>query len=126
MTSSAGIRENETDSQKGEEMRPKAGHTWTVIWRGGREIHLIQNDAGQWITTGEAKDWRRCTRCRRPFEADPFDSGLCTTCYFYKSGLPVKEFWRLHNEGYYLAPYNIGRRCTKNLNSSFPTQDIQK
>jgi hypothetical protein len=48
-----------------------------------------------------------------PFESDPFDSGLCSICYFYKTGLPVTEFWRLHDEGYFLAPYNIGARCTK-------------
>lgn len=34
-------------------------------------------------------------------------------CYFYGTGLPVDEFWRLHKAGYWLAPYNIGDRVTE-------------
>lgn len=93
--------------------RPRAGHGWTYMRIGARTVDLINNDAGKWITTGHAKDWARCMRCRRPTEACPFDSGLCPICYFYKT-IPVEEFWRLHNQGYYLAPYNIGARCMAN------------
>lgn len=89
--------------------RPRAGHGWTGFFRKGRFIALMTNDKGEWITTGSARGWPRCTRCRRPYEHDPFDSKMCTTCYFYKSGLPIKDFWRLHDEGHPLAPYNIGK-----------------
>jgi hypothetical protein len=97
-------------------MRPRVGHGWTsLLKKNGRTVHLILNYAGRWITTGEAKGWPRCKRCRRPFEASPFNSGLCTTCYFYKTGLSVKDFWRLHKEGYPLAPYNIGEKSSNGL-----------
>lgn len=99
--------------------RPRAGHGWTAMTIGSRTVDLISNDAGKWITTGHAQGWPRCKRCRRPIEASPFNSGLCPICYFYKF-LSVGEFWRLHNEGYYLAPYNIGRRCM--ANNFRPTQ----
>ena len=85
-------------------MRRRAGHAWTFIVNKGKYIPLIQNDEGRWITTGEAKDWRRCPRCRVPFENSPFECGLCSDCYFYKV-IPVSEFWRLHDEKYFLAPY---------------------
>lgn len=35
---------------------------------------------------------------------------MCVTCYFYKSSLSATDFWRLHNEGHPLAPYNIGKK----------------
>jgi hypothetical protein len=92
--------------------RRRAGHASLSFLKNGKFVHLILNDAGRWIPTGAACGWRRCPRCRVPFENDPFDSGLCVTCYFYHSGLDRKEFWRLHKEGYWLAPYNISlRRC---------------
>lgn len=98
--------------------RPRAGHLWTSIsQKNGKHLHLITNDAGFWITTGEAKDWRRCPRCRRPFEADPFSSGLCPICYFYKSNLPLEKFWRLYDEGYYLHPCRAGERSMKHYQS---------
>lgn len=37
--------------------RPRAGHSWTVILLDNKRIDLIQNDAGQWITSGEAKGY---------------------------------------------------------------------
>lgn len=92
--------------------RPRAGHGWTSFFRNGRLIKLIADDDGRLITTGEAKGWPRCKRCRRPTRESPFNSNLCPTCYFYKTGLSHSDFWRLHEEGYYLAPYNIGRRVT--------------
>jgi hypothetical protein len=96
--------------------RKRAGHASTaIIDQKGRMIWLIQRVDGVWITTGEARGWPRCRRCRRPHQQSPFDSELCSTCYFYKA-LPVDEFWRLHNAGYYLAPYNIGKRCMQNTN----------
>ena len=91
--------------------RPRVGHGWSMTRRGSRRIGIFQRDSGEWVTTGEATGWPRCRRCRRPIEASPFESGLCPICYFYKT-IPVDEFWRLHNEGYYLAPYNIGERCS--------------
>lgn len=33
---------------------------------------------------------------------------MCNICYFYKH-ISINEFWRLHEEGYPLAPYNTGR-----------------
>jgi hypothetical protein len=93
--------------------RPRAGNSWCWINHNGRSIHLIQDEAGRWITTGHAKDWPRCNRCRRPHKLSPFDSGLCDICYFY-STISTDEFWRLHNAGYALAPYNIGRACMEN------------
>src|SRR6185369_1030546 len=91
--------------------RPKAGHGWTIRYRKGKQpIHFIFSPVSGWITSGEAQGWRRCPRCRKPFEVDPFESGLCIHCYFYKSSLPVSEFWRIHESGYPYAPYNIGRR----------------
>ena len=96
-------------------MGSRAGHGWTWFTRNGKSVHLIANDAGHWITTGEAQGWARCPRCRRPFEACSIGSkGLCYICYFYKSGMPIDEFWRLHNDGHYLAPYNMGRRSMAN------------
>ena len=44
----------------------------------------------------------------------PFGGTVCSICYFYKTGLSVDDFWRLHDSGCQLAPYNIGRACTKN------------
>lgn len=95
-------------------MRYRAGHAWTGFCsKNNKTVHLLLNDAGIWITTGEAQGWRRCPRCRVPFENDPFDSGLCSMCYFYKSGLSIDDFWRLNKEGYYLAPYVIGSKTMK-------------
>lgn len=82
----------------------------------------MQKADGRWTTTGEACNWPRCLRCRRPVEESPFGSGLCDICYFYKT-ISVEEFWRLHNEDYPLAPYNIGRRCTANLMDRRPLED---
>ncbi|HTG95738.1 MAG TPA: hypothetical protein VL866_24265 [Pyrinomonadaceae bacterium] len=95
--------------------RPRAGHAWTAFKdSSGRFIHLIAKSDGRWITTGEAQGWHRCPRCRKPFDVDPFDSGLCVHCYFYGNDLPSDEFWRIHKSGYPFAPYNIGQRVTKN------------
>lgn len=87
--------------------RPRAGNGWS--WRriGQRNIHLIANDAGEWVPSGVASNWQRCARCRRPHEVSPFRSGVCSTCYYYKI-LPNEEFWM--HEGDYLFPYNIGKR----------------
>lgn len=93
--------------------RPRVGHGTTAFSSGGKLIWLFQDENGIWLTTGHARGWPRCTRCRRPHKSSPFDSGLCSTCYFYKTGLPADEFWRLHKTGYYLAPYNIGDRCMR-------------
>jgi hypothetical protein len=96
--------------------RPRAGHCWTGIRRkNGAFLALIQDWSGRWLTTGEAAAWPRCPRCRRPTNDRPFDSPLCSICYFYKSGLPVDEFWRIHDTGYPKAPYNIGRACTNQM-----------
>lgn len=90
--------------------RPRAGHAWSRMFRGNRSIHILFGEVSGWITSGQAQGWRRCSRCRKPIEASPFESELCVHCYFYRSGLPVDEFWRIHETGYPLAPYNIGRR----------------
>lgn len=95
-------------------MRPRAGHAWSAMRIGPKQrtVWIMTNDDGKWITTGHARGWPRCTRCRKPIEASPFNSGLCPICYFYKR-ISVDEFWRLHKTGYYLAPYNIGKRCQR-------------
>ena len=96
--------------------RPRAGHSWSWMLVGPtkRDVPIMTNDAGKWITTGHAQGWPRCNRCRKPMEAAPFDSGMCPICYFYKSGrITVDGFWRLHNAGYWLAPYNIGARTSR-------------
>jgi hypothetical protein len=75
-------------------------------------IHFLFGEVSGWITTGKAQGWRRCPRCRKPIEASPFDSDLCVHCYFYGSGMRAEDFWRIHDEGYLLAPYNIGQRAS--------------
>lgn len=92
--------------------RPRAGHAWSSKKVGNRWVAILFGEVSGWITTGEAQGWRRCPRCRQPIEASPFDSDLCVSCYFYRTGLPVKDFWRIHSEGYPLAPYNIGNRIS--------------
>lgn len=89
--------------------RPRAGHGWTAFYRKGQMIWLMGRWDGTWALTSEAINWPRCVRCRGPHEQSPFNSGMCSTCYFYKY-IDVKDFWRLHNAGFELAPYNIGRR----------------
>jgi hypothetical protein len=93
-------------------MRPRAGNAWTAVFRNGRLIPLIFSDSGKWITTGEAKGWRRCSRCRKPYELDPFESGVCSTCYFHKM-IPAGTFWSYDKHP--LFPYNIGDRFRESL-----------
>jgi hypothetical protein len=94
--------------------RPRAGHGFTgFIRENGEMLHLISDWSGRWLTTGEAAKWPRCPRCRRPTNDEPFGSPLCAICYFYRNGLPVDEFWRIHNSGYPRAPYNIGKASHK-------------
>lgn len=92
--------------------RPRAGHGHTYFWRKGHMRDVIF-DGEQMVPTYAAHAWARCSRCRRPEKWMPFDMGLCSTCFFYGSGLPVEQFWRLHDQGYRWAPYNIGRRAMK-------------
>ncbi len=89
--------------------RPRAGHSWTWDDRGHS---IFQRSNGEWVPTEFAQGWPRCSRCRGPSEDMGAGVGpkLCVTCYFYHC-LSVAEFWRLHEAGYRLAPYNIGRRC---------------
>jgi hypothetical protein len=89
--------------------RPRAGHGWVPKQRGVR-VSLLFGEVSGLIPTGKAAGWPRCSRCRKPIEASPFESGLCSTCYFHRAELSAEEFWRLHDEGHPLAPYNIGRR----------------
>lgn len=42
----------------------------------------------------------------------PEDSGLCTTCFYYKNGKDANWFWSRESD--YLFPYNIGRRIMQN------------
>lgn len=88
--------------------RPKAGHGWSIAGPPGKHIHVMQLWDGKWVTTGVATGWPRCWRCRVPVDRSPFDTGLCSICYFYHA-ISVKAFWLLHNAGYELAPYNIGK-----------------
>lgn len=88
--------------------RPRAGHGWTAFRRGERIIWLMCDCHGRWVTTGMAKDWPRCARCRRPEQMMPDDSGLCVSCFYYKSNRSGDGFWS--RKGDYLFPYNIGRR----------------
>ncbi len=90
--------------------RPRAGHGMTAVRRGKNLVWYISNSDGEWITTGMAKGWTRCARCRRPEEhTHALSDGrqVCNTCFYYKC-LPSGEFW-LH-KGDYLFPYSIGRR----------------
>lgn len=93
--------------------RPRAGHGWTWFERGGRTIKIIGDCHGRWVTTGEAQNWPRCKRCRKPEHIMPEDSGLCTTCFYYKSGRGADWFWSRKND--YLFPYNIGKRAMEHL-----------
>jgi hypothetical protein len=72
-------------------------------------------DGERFVHTYEGHNWARCSRCRRPEKFMPFDQGLCVICFFYGNGLPVEEFWDLHNQGYEWAPYTIGSRMMKLL-----------
>jgi hypothetical protein len=96
--------------------RRRAGHGWSVRVVGNRLIHVLANDACEWVPTGRAAGWRRCRRCRAPFENDPFESRMCHLCYFYHDGLPSKEFWKLYDAGYLLHPYSIGQRLLEDSN----------
>jgi len=100
--------------------RPRAGHGWTAFHRNGKTIWLVCDCHGRWVTTGAAKDWPRCSRCRRPEHMMPEGSTLCTTCYYYHS-LPRGEFWNRDQD--YLFPYNIGRRSMANLWDMRPLSD---
>jgi len=101
--------------------RPRAGHGWTGFFRNGRMIKLIYDAHGRMVTTGVAKDWPRCSRCRKPEDMMPEDSGLCTTCFYYKSGRGADWFWSREND--YLFPYNIGRRVTNSTLDRSPLED---
>lgn len=94
--------------------RPRAGHGWTAFHRGDKTIWLLADCHGRWVTTGEAKKWQRCAKCRRPEHIMPENSGLCTSCFYYKSGRGGTWFWSRQED--YLFPYNIGRRITRNMN----------
>lgn len=76
--------------------RRHAGHGWTRFHVGEKRVDLLMNDAGQWITTGEARGWPRCTRCRVPFEtsASPELPTLCAWC------LPADMRRKLRDDGH--------------------------
>lgn len=87
--------------------RKRAGHGWTVMQVGKKRIDIFQTVDGHWITTGEAQGWRRCTRCRRPYEVTLQGETVCSTCYYYHSP-NAEAFW--DRKADYLFPYNIGHR----------------
>lgn len=91
--------------------RPRAGHGWTAFRRGRKLIWLIGDCHGRWVTTGVAKDWPRCTRCRRPEHMMPEDSGLCVHCFYYGTERSGEWFWSRKED--YLFPYNIGDRSMR-------------
>src|SRR5262245_29265845 len=98
-----------TERMMGYGGRPRAGHGWTGFMRGNKFISLIATCDGRWVTTGEAASWPRCSRCRKPEDQIPAESGLCVHCYYYKSPeRDVNWFWA-HKEDY-LFPYSIGSR----------------
>lgn len=93
--------------------RPRAGGGWSAIKAGDRYVPIMQDDACVWVTTGVAVGWPRCVRCRRPFERRETPcADHCVICWFYHM-LPVGAFWRIHDTGYPLAPYNHGRRSMR-------------
>lgn len=51
----------------------------------------------------------------------PEDSGLCTTCFYYKSGRDGDWFWSRDKD--YLFPYNIGARITSGTFDRSPLSD---
>lgn len=52
----------------------------------------------------------------------PEDSGLCTTCFYFKSKRGADWFWS--RKGDYLFPYNIGHRSQfENLWDRNPLDD---
>lgn len=59
--------------------RPRAGSGWTRVRVGMKRVDLIWARQG-WITSGEAKDWPRCGRCRAPVEELYTDTNLCFWC----------------------------------------------
>lgn len=92
--------------------RPRAGHGWTAFFRGDKMVKLICNGHGKWVTTGVAKDWPRCRRCRRPEDMMP-DGSLCSICYYYKTDRHGRDFWACKKD--YLFPYNIGKRSMEHM-----------
>lgn len=63
--------------------RRRAGAGWIGLRTpNGKEVHLICTEKGTWVTSGVAKDWLRCDRCRRPYD-DPQEAeatNLCSSC----------------------------------------------
>lgn len=51
----------------------------------------------------------------------PEDSGLCTMCFYYKSGKGGEWFWSRKED--YLFPYSIGARLTANVWDRRPLND---
>ena len=97
----------------GTHVRPRAGHGWTSRKLRGRWVPVTWSPVREsYITTGEAKGWPRCTRCRKPEEPELVRNGLCNLCYYFHS-LPKGTFWDHREEWYF--PYNIGRRSMERL-----------
>lgn len=103
--------------------RSRAGHGWTGFFRGKKFIPLICDSHGRWVTTGIAKDWPRCKRCRKPEDMMPEESGLCTTCFYYKNDKGADWFWGRKND--YLFPYNTGSRLTASEWDRRPLSDLK-
>lgn len=100
--------------------RPRAGHGWTWFNRGEKSVKLIADSHGRWVTTGVAKDWPRCSRCRRP--EDMLTEGKCSHCFYYGQH-DGDWFWSRKND--YLFPYNIGSRITISEWDRRPLSDLK-
>ena len=87
--------------------RNSAGNGWTGIQAGKKHISVMLNDAGDWITTGEARGWARCSRCRKPYESRIHAErpDVCRSCWWFHL-MPREQFWPRHKAGDPEAPYN--------------------
>lgn len=80
--------------------RRRWGHGWTSVRAGEKHVEIVLDDFGLWRTTGEARGWRRCGRCRCPIQPPvfPSDRDVCLTCWVYalRRARPVEyeRTWR--------------------------------
>lgn len=90
--------------------RPRAGHAWTGLTSRSDLVYLIARADGHWITSGCARGWPRCSRCRRPTEQAEYDAcdARCCTCYYYHSDRGGRAFWDCKADDFF--PYGIGAR----------------
>lgn len=69
--------------------------------RNGRLVPIIQKMDGTWITTGEARGWPRCVRCRVPCEKPIGEPPRCFSCWIRQE--PNRELILAESQRYHEA-----------------------